>query len=127
MIYLSVMICVNNPHNGLFCGRIAGLEISDFLHLEPRVLPEPRCTLRGGYFSVHRHKVPIFSHQSWVGNWCWDAVSMKGLGGAALIAHLLSQHVSDEAFKVWGFDRADGEAAIELMQTHVAPTGSEAA
>lgn len=115
---ISVMLCVNNPDNGNYCGRCAGIHIDDFLDLDPRVLPEPRCTLNDGYFRIHRRRFPIHSHQSWVGNWCWDAVEMTHEDVAALVALCLSQRWKDDlepvGISVWGIDCAHGDPAIRL-------------
>lgn len=35
---VSIMLCVNDPSNGNYCGRLAGLSIDDLCQLEPMVL-----------------------------------------------------------------------------------------
>lgn len=78
---VTIMIACNNPRNGTFQGYVEDvcLELPDgesvelngsysrvrFLHENP-----PRMAISGVKF------VPI-SHQEWVGNWCWDAVTVN--------------------------------------------------
>lgn len=114
---IDVMICVNNPDNGNYAGRLAGLNIHDFIDLEPVVLPEPRCTIGDGYFSVHRCRVGVYGYQQWVGNWCWNSIRVTREDAALLVSRMLSETYTDGAgkpWKVWGIQSAHGDAAIAL-------------
>lgn len=91
---ITVSFCCNNPDNGIFDGRVAGVEIhgSDGcdISLEPRTIPAPRfawlddppkphdsCETAG--FKVARFRFRCAPYRSWYGNWCWDAVKMSGV------------------------------------------------
>lgn len=121
---IDVMLCVNNPNNGAFCGRCCAVQIADFIELDARVLPEPRCHFGDGYFGIHRRHFQYKSCTDWVGNWCWDLIRVTPDVAAYLIEVLLDQkwkhpHLGDSFVNVWGFDSADG-AAIALMKRHAA-------
>jgi hypothetical protein len=120
---IDVMLCVNDGRNGLFCGKLAGIDIHDFLQIDCAEIPERGCSFHDsdGYFSVHRKKFRYRGHTSWVGNWCWDSVRMEAAESARFIAFLLSQRgkfKSDEPYAVWHIDCAHGEAAIAIMEKH---------
>lgn len=114
MKLIDVMIQVNDHRNGNYCGRCGGIHIADFIDLEPHVLPEPRCTLRGERFSIHRKPFTIRGHSHWVGNWCWDSIMLTWPDAASLIAHVLSQRWREH--QVWGIDCARGDACIRLSE-----------
>lgn len=119
---IDIMICVNSPRNGTYTGRCAGIEICDFIDLDPRVLPEPPCVLRPEKFSIHRCHIPLIGHQSWVGNWCWDCIRVDPEDAALLISAVLSESYSSptkyvsNSVCVWGFDSAHGDSGIALSR-----------
>lgn len=129
---VSLMIQVNDYRNGMYVGRCGGVQISDFLHLDPRVLPEPRCTLnlKARTFSIHRQSVPILSHGMWVGNWCWDEISVDAEDAALLISACINEKLDGAKpgiVWVWGFEEAQGDAGIALadareMGIEITPT-----
>lgn len=120
---VSIMLCVNNPDNGMYAGRCAGIEFDDFMELEPIILPEPRCTLRPGAFSIHHCSVKAISHQLWVGNRCWDAITVSALDAARILTAALN--AKWDGLYLWGIDRAKGDAAIAMMDERAAGVGPE--
>jgi len=116
---IDVMLCVND-RNGMFCGKLAGVQIQDFLQIDCAEIPERGCSFGDTYFSIHRQKFAILSHANWVGNWCWDSVRMTAPEAARFIAFLLAQRgkVKDKSYAVWHIDCAHGEAAIAIMEKH---------
>jgi hypothetical protein len=121
---IDLMVCVNDYRNGAYAGRCAGLHISDFLHLDPRVLPEPRCTLTARTFSIHRTKIPILNCTDWVGNWCWNSIRIDVEDAAVLIAAALNEkingHPDKEPIWAWGFEEAQGDSGIGLSNAREA-------
>lgn len=116
---VQIMICVNGHRNGMYAGRCAGINISDFLSLDPRVLPEPKCTLdlKAKTFSIHHQCVPILSYGNWVGNWCWDEIGVDAEDAALLISAMLNEKIDSAKHGIvwtWGFDTATGDAGIAL-------------
>ena len=98
---ILVMLCCNHYRNGVFNGRLCGV---DFGH----ELLEVVCSdLRGdrmryswsemtqgsGKIHLKGHKEFCFSgHREWVGNWCWDGVMMSLTEAARLANHLKTLH-----------------------------------
>lgn len=117
---IPVMICVNNPDNGHYSGRCAGISVDDLIGLESCVLPEPRCTLKldARTFSIHRTPFAYRSHKPWVGNWCWDCIWLTCEDLARLIHLCLSQAIpvqGQRSWDVWRIDRAEGKRCIAMM------------
>jgi hypothetical protein len=83
---ITVMLCVNDPANGMDTGRVSNINISmsaDGIELEgcepgPRwsIVTKMRGPIRTAKVRISRRTFNISSHQNWVGNWCWDAVMM---------------------------------------------------
>lgn len=91
---ITVSICCNNPDNGSFDGRVAGIEIHGIdgcdVTLEPRTYPAPRFAWSNlplkphdpretSGFKVARFRFRCAFYKSWYGNWCWEAVKMSGV------------------------------------------------
>jgi len=108
----SLMICVNNPDNGVYRGRLAWLRVDDFMDLEPTVFPEPRCTLKGNTFSVHRCTMKFKSHAQHIDDSCCDVISVSDQDAARLVASMLAVKRRDDF--IWRIGSAYGEAAIGL-------------
>lgn len=71
---IAIDIACNDPDNGLFDGRIAGIELAHrCLSLQPRVWKrEPRMRVTDTHLVVSNKKFPIIDWQEWLGNWCWN-------------------------------------------------------
>jgi len=91
---ITVSFCCNDPDNGNFDGRVAGIEIHGIegcdVTLEPRTYPAPGFTWldyapkphdsrETAGFKVARFRFRCAPYKSWYGNWCWDAVKMSGV------------------------------------------------
>jgi len=78
---ITVMLCTNDPDNGIDTGRCCAVNIScheDSIDLECQYGDwSPRCTDIPGGIRFARRKFKATGHQNWVGNWCWDAVQME--------------------------------------------------
>lgn len=89
------LLSVNDGNNGLPTGHIDGVDVmgeeGDVLELRACVWPPSRCprfTRGDGWVRISRRKFPILGYKEWVGNWCWDAVSMGAADGAELLNYL---------------------------------------
>jgi hypothetical protein len=109
---ITMMLCVNHHRNGMYAGRCAGIDVGRTLELRPCILPEPRCTMKPLWFSLHHCAVNILSHQNWVSNWCWDAITVT-VDDAARLIHRCLTHKSNR-HHVWSIDMASGDEAIAL-------------
>lgn len=94
----TVMVCCNDYRNGNPTGRFESLEIFDCeltglpmtfscedRHHRERNSGTGDMTARFG-----RLTVPALSYKSWVGNWCWDAVSVRLIYAVRIWNHLVS-------------------------------------
>jgi len=95
-------LCVNDPDNGQPSGRVVGVDIllgSDILDtLELRGDPlaernNPTCSIDPTMdrIRVGRRIYRVFGYKAWVGNWCWDEVTMHRAEICALIQQLLDR------------------------------------
>lgn len=81
MSYIDLMLCVNDPDNGVDTGRVDGIDVAfagdpESL-LELRGQPLVCRTIQDAYGTPHilrvgRVNAAIITYQGWVGNWCWD-------------------------------------------------------
>jgi len=71
-------LCVNDPANGEFSGLCREITLDDceLLTLEsPYFDRHLRCAIERTYFRLGKsHCWQHHGHQTWIGNWCWDAV-----------------------------------------------------
>ena len=84
----TVMLCCNDQH-GMLHGRVEQVSVGDEIHLEvtgraPTLRFEPE------FIKVGRARFDCRSHQTWVGNVFWDAVSMDEVAAKRLVEHLLA-------------------------------------
>ena len=83
---IRVMLCCNDPDNGIFDGHLSALEIGPNMSFSSTQWKGPRLAYLGGDGRTFGHarvriagKVfPICGYRNWVGNWCWDCVTMRG-------------------------------------------------
>lgn len=79
---IQVDLYCNQPRNGRFAGHVWALKVGPNMEFESKFLywgPKLRFLDRssGGIAIAGKH-FPITHHNSWVGNWCWEAVRMEG-------------------------------------------------
>ena len=85
---ITLMLCVNHWRNGVFTGRCRELSIHTpdrpsrgdcALTLEsPWADRSLRCRIGDHCLTLgRRHTWPHLGHTEWVGNWCWDAVTLR--------------------------------------------------
>lgn len=96
---VKLMLCVNDPDNGSFRGRVRAVEVIDWkvadvhIGLECRFLDwEPACQIRSeGKLQLSRRRFDILQHRTWVGNWCWDQVIVTAWTAAQIFNWLRLQ------------------------------------
>lgn len=86
-----------NGYQGIQTGRIEAVHfrgIDDtYLELSAGIWPLsacPRFSRLDGFVRISRRKFPIIGYSTWVGNWCWDSVSVTFEVGADLLNYLKS-------------------------------------
>src|SRR5690349_14173418 len=73
---VQVMLACNDPDNGNFAGECDTIEIPDLITVEG---PALKCQFidDGRWLRLEDQGFMIRSHATWVGNWCWDQVTMS--------------------------------------------------
>lgn len=83
---IRIMLCCNDPRNGIFAHRLSGLEIGPNMSFmatawyesrEPRMRWIEKDGVTHAIAIAGKH-FPIVGYRSWVGNWCWDMAVMEG-------------------------------------------------
>jgi hypothetical protein len=82
---VTIMLCRNNPDNGNPTPYADSVELFDCHLTGSRVRvacttkPLPDATPVQGLFTLHvgRVRIPCLDYRTWVGNWCWDAASVR--------------------------------------------------
>lgn len=73
---LRLDVCCNDPDNGIFWHRAAGLQVESWdgeaVELEP-LRSDPRFTEVNGGIRLCRREWPVLASKEWFGNWCWNA------------------------------------------------------
>lgn len=73
---VGIDFACNDPDNGIFAGRIEGIQLYDsdpIFELEPRRSPPPLLTrLEDDAIRISGKRWPIEGSKDWVGNWCWN-------------------------------------------------------
>lgn len=73
---IRIMFSHNNPDNGEYTGKCRHIEFGSDMELE--LYSEESITTRieqnNKRVKISRRYFPITAYQTWVGNWCWDAV-----------------------------------------------------
>ncbi len=121
---IRVLLCCNDPDNGEFEGRICGIEIGD-LKLDSLCEPGPKLFYsfaEPAFIRIAGKKFPIEGHGSWVGNWCWDSVSMAPKDVLRLLnwprfwKFFQVEEAPEKLFEIaQSFDREFTEADLELL------------
>lgn len=100
---ISAAFCCNDWRNGNFTGRVTNIElqVGNETGLElaceesyPSRCPEFRFDGDGEpsdkYIAISGKRFPASGYRTWVGNWCWDAVTMDAITAADLLNFLRS-------------------------------------
>jgi hypothetical protein len=77
---VRLYLAVNDHRNGEPTGRIRALDILDVISLEAPE-PPPTCVIypyrTPPHLEIDGYPYWIEGYTSWVGNWCWDAVTVS--------------------------------------------------
>lgn len=85
---IPVYLACNDPDNGAFAEQLWALKVGENMSFECRyadwaprlryiVNPNPGTKLVCGIVIAGK-RFPVEGHRPWHGNWCWDAVAMRG-------------------------------------------------
>lgn len=116
---LRVNVAVNDPMTGNPANRISRIQIDEghTIHLDGygHELPIEFLIQPGGrWMVVNGHSYRFWTHEVWVGNWCWDQVSLSVADAADLVNQLLlSGWVVEEADRGL-FERMNTERRIRM-------------
>lgn len=75
MRHIGLDFACNDPDNGLFSGRVDGIQLyaeDPIFELEARRETGPRLSVSDGSIRLAGKSWPISSSKEWVGNWCWN-------------------------------------------------------
>lgn len=95
-VYL--MFAVNNPEDGVDTGRARAFNFN--YRGDPEIALELESTYWDGAIvcrmigkdrlRIGRRVFPVLGHSTWVGNWCWDGVTVENHVAQAIAEHLRS-------------------------------------
>lgn len=77
-VSIDVMLCCNNPDNGIFDGKLRALEIGPNMSFYAIQWEGRRIALLDNAIRISGKRFPVNGFREWVGNWCWDCVTMRG-------------------------------------------------
>lgn len=85
---MHIMLAVNDPDNGCHSGYLRAVDFDDLLSVWAY---DNAMTCR--YISDHKLRIgrrvfPIQGYTTWVGNWCWDAISVDYDTANAIAEHI---------------------------------------
>lgn len=85
------LLCCNSADNGLFESRLYGVELEGdkcgtALDFDSNRLGwGPQLTFTDSHIRVFRRSFPVLCRKSWVGNWCWEQVTLRLCVAAAFL------------------------------------------
>ena len=87
---LNLMLCCNNPDNGLFAGKVSDIhiELPNGESVQLNGSPIRVSFIAQTEIRIGRTRAVMLNCREWVGNWCWDLVTVSG-GSARIIANYL--------------------------------------
>lgn len=116
--YITVLLCVNDPQNGMPTGYVCGAHFGDGeidLEGDPfveRDNPTYSVDHAKQRMRIGRHVYPIHGHKMWYGNWCWDGVTMTREDAKRLVRRLLARGFTiDGGWVETDLDPTNGAAA----------------
>lgn len=81
-IRIPVEMCCNDPKNGLFTNRVAGIDVGSNMTFEAKGRePALRHISRAGKterIAIAGKQFPILGWKEWTGNWCWNRYWLCG-------------------------------------------------
>lgn len=129
MKLFTVMLCVNDPDNGAFTGRVHSIEVDHELislegpieEVDEDLVATTEVVLGKGSITIGGELFQHRGHSNWVGNWCWDAVMMTPMVTLSLLNHLKRLgwgcHLAETGlFERW---RQPGDLAMEHLKAAV--------
>jgi hypothetical protein len=93
---IEVMLCCNDHRNGNFLGYAEAIEVHDVSLVGGRVtvgFKSEKLASAKSYQGEHtlrigRLVIPCLGYQTWVGNWCWDCATVRGIESWRIINYL---------------------------------------
>lgn len=113
---IQVMVCCNEPQNGHFSGYLTGLDLGE-LRLYCG-LTEEGCWMlfEGNYLKVSNDQFYVVDRERWVGNWCWDRITMPAESACRLLNWARKNDFYWEEGPSEFVSIFDGERAIQIEQ-----------
>lgn len=116
--------CCNDPDNGLFDHRIAGVQLPDLdLELVAHDARGPRFALLGDVrMRISRRVFRYTWSRDWIGNWCWNAYYFDPAEAVELLAYLHGlgkfgpECGEERLFAMWKRERALDQADREFLE-----------
>jgi hypothetical protein len=100
---VRIMLATNDHRNGEPTGHVRALQILDVITLDAPE-PPPTCRIltdrRPPYVEIDGTLYPIQDYASWVGNWCWDAVTVSDDDAVTILDRLRKT-------ECWSIDEAE--------------------
>jgi hypothetical protein len=124
-------VCCNDPDNGNFAARAAGIQLQDnLMELMAHDMRGPVFREHPEHIQISRRRFRCWRSKEWYGNWCWNAYWLDVDVAVELLAyaHSLGAFNCDQAeerlFKIWDDDRwsADDRDLLGrlLVKAHLA-------
>lgn len=98
MTTMQIDLCVNDPNNGNSTGMLWAIQFDNVIHLESNFIPDPdvRCyRCDDHHVKIGRRKFPIIGYAFWVGNWCWDTITVTVATANEILAYIQSLRLHD--------------------------------
>lgn len=89
---MKIHLAHNQLENGLPSGGLRAIEFGNHASFESIYLDAPICTCCVAHDKVRlgRKIFPIASYAPWVGNWCWDTITVTPEIASEILRHLRS-------------------------------------
>lgn len=119
-------VCCNDPDNGNFDGRAAGIQLQDMtMELMAHDLRGPVFRVHADHIQISRRRFAYERSKDWYGNWVWNAYWLDVDVAVELLAYVHSLGVfgcdqaEERLFAMWKrkrpFDDADRDLLGRLM------------
>ena len=84
---MLLMLCCNDPANGMHTGRCDSIEVLASAKSSPVLLElhgnASRCVRNGSWLRIGHQRLFCANYKEWVGNWCWDAAHIPATSDVA--------------------------------------------
>ncbi len=85
----QVMLCCNDHRNGLFIGRLVAIELLGLSLAHDDFIDGCAVSFLGdNRIRISRRIFTYSGQREWVGNWCWNAITMVPLEAKRLLRYL---------------------------------------